>query len=367
MKVGKEQISAAQLMFSIGCFIQGSTLLTGYVTGVAKQETWISVVAGYIVSLPILGIYIKLANKFPRKNIIQITTSTFGGILGRIISGFYIFFFFSLAFLNTRVMGEFMTGYIMPETPLLAFQIMFIFVCAWAVRKGVETMTRYGVLFVIIVSIVILFNSVLLIKDMKFSNFLPIFSLPITKYIQATHTVVILPFCEIFTFFMIFPYIKESAKVKKALYGGLTIGAITFFAIVLRDTSVLGAANVVFTAPTFEVIRLINVGDIFTRMEILYSTVLLILFFFKVSIVFFAAVMGTAQLFNLHSYRILVPIFGVLITIFSFIAFESPSETSYWGQNIAAVYSSFFEVLLPAITLVVAVIQEKLKNREVET
>ncbi len=366
MKFKQEQISSTQLMFSIVCYILGASLLTGFITGVTRQDSWISIVSGFIVSLPILGIYVALSNKFPGKNIIEITINTFGKILGSVISIFYIFFFFSLAFLNTRIMGDFMTGYIMPETPILAFFIMFIFVCAWAVRKGVETMTRYSILFFIITIATILFNFLLMINNIKLRNFLPMLSLPITKYIQATHTVTILPFCEILVFFMIFPYVKETDKIKKSLFGGLIIGATSFLILMLRDTSVLGAINYLFSAPTFEVIRLINIGVVFTRIDSLYSSVLVMLVFFRVSITFFATVSSIAQTFNLRSYRILVPIFGILIIIFSLIVFDSASESDYWGRNVAAVYSTFFEVLLPAITLVVAVIKEKLGSKEVK-
>lgn len=366
MKIKQEQISSTQLMFSIVCYILGSSLLTGYITGVTRQDSWISIVSGYIVSLPILGIYTALAKKFPGKNIIEITINTFGKFLGRIISIFYIFFFFSLAFLNTRNMGDFMTGYIMPETPMLAFFILFVFVCAWTVRKGVETMTRYSVLFFIITIATILFNFFLMINNIKLRNFFPMFSLPISKYIQATHTVAILPFCEILAFFMLFPYVKESDKIKKSLYSGLTIGATSFLILMLRDTSVLGAINYIFSAPTFEVIRLINIGVVFTRIESIYAAILVMLSFFRVSITFFATVSSIAQTFNLHSYKILVLIFGVLIIIFSLIVFDSASESDYWGKNVAAVYSTFFELLLPVITLLVAVIKEKLVSKEVK-
>jgi spore germination protein KB len=134
----------------------------------------------------------------------------------------------------------------------------------------------------------------------------------------------------------------------------------------LRDTSILGADNYIFSAPTFEVIRLIDIGVIFNRIESIYAAILVMLVFFRVSITFFATISSIAQTFNLRSYKILVLIFGVLIIVFSLIVFDSDSESSYWGTNVAAVYSTFFEVLLPAITLVVAIIKEKLGSKEVK-
>lgn len=351
MSLGKEQISGRQLMFSIACFVQGSSLVTSYVTTTAKQETWIVIIAGYIVSLPILGMYAALAHIFPGKSIVEITINVFGNILGRIFSLLYIYFFFSLAFLNTRDMGNFINGFIMPKTPMMAFLIMFIFICAWAVRSGVETMTRYSVLFVITSFIVTSTTSILLFKDMKTSNFFPILSLPISKYLQGTHAVIAIPFCEIISFFMLFPDVKETKKVTKALYGGVTIGLVTLLLSTLRNTAVLGPLIPILSSPTFETIRFIDVGHILTKMEILYAGSLIMLLFFKVTIIYYATVKGIAQVFNLHSFRVLVPIFGVLIIISAFSVFDSAVEHAYWGTHVAAIYSILFEVILPIITL----------------
>lgn len=351
MNLGKEQISARQLMFSIACFVQGSSLVTSYVTTTAKQETWIIIIAGYIASLPILGMYAALAHAFPGKSIIEINISVFGNVFGRLFSLLYVFFFFSLACLNTRDVGEFMNGYIMPNTPIIVFFIMFIFICAWAVRCGTETMTRYSVLFVIVAFIVTITTSILLIKDMKNSNFLPIFSLPISKYIQGTHVVIEIPFCEVITFFMLFPDVKETKKITKSLFGGVTIGAVTLLLSTLRNTAVLGPLIPILSSPTFETIRFIDIEHTLTRMELLYAAALIMLLFFKVTIVYFATVKGLAQIFNLHSYRVLVPTLGVLIIIFAFSIFDSAAEHAYWGTNVAAVYATLFEVILPIITL----------------
>lgn len=351
MSLGKEQISARQLMFSVACFVQGSSLVTSYVTTTTKQETWIIIIAGYIASLPILGMYAALAHAFPGQSIIEINISVFGNVFGRLFSLLYVFFFFSLACLNTRDMGEFMSGYIMPMTPIIVFFIMFIFICAWAVRSGTETMTRYSVLFVIVAFIVTITTSILLIKDMKASNFFPMFSLPISKYIQGAHVVIGIPFCETISFFMLFPDVKETNKVTKSLFGGVTIGLMTLLLSTLRNTAVLGPLIPILSSPTFETIRFIDIEHTLTRLEILYAGALIMLLFFKVTIVFFATAKGLAQIFNLHSYKILVPIFAVLIIIFAYSVFDSSIEHAYWGTNVAAVYSTLFEVILPVITL----------------
>ena len=353
----KEQVSSASLMFTIGCFIQSSTLVVGYITGVAKQDTWLTVIFGFIVALPIIWIFAALGEKFPGKNLIEINDVVFGKIPGKIISVLYIFFFFSLTFLNSGVMTDFVSSSLLPDTPDIAVLIMFIGVCGYAVRKGLETMTRYSLVFIIIVSVVLIINSLLLIKDMRLDNFQPSFTYPLKNYIQATNEVSILSFGNIVVFFMFFSSLKTPSQIKKPLFGGLIIGAATMIFISARDIAVLGPIIRMITIPAYDAVRLINLANTLTRMEILYAGILLMMLFFKISVLYYATVRAIAQIFNMKSYKLLVPVIGVLIIIFAYNAFDSSAENSYNAANIAPIYQTLFEVILPLVTLIVASIR----------
>lgn len=364
MKNQKEQISSSMLLFSIACYIQSTALFIGFISSVTKQDTWIAIIIGLIIVLPIILIFTSLSGKFPGKSLIEINDIVYGKILGKIFSILYIFFFFTLAFLNTTISADFVTGTLIPETPKLAILILFISTCCYAVRKGPETMTRYSTLFSIIIILVVIINSLLLIKNMKFSNFEPSFSLPFMKYIQGAQTAAFLPFAETIVFFMLFPNLKNPTEIKKPLFGGLIIGAITILAVSLRDTAVLGPLVSYLINPAFEAVRLINLADILTRMEILYAIILLMLLFFKVSILIYAIVKGLEQIFNISSYKILVPIVGIIVVYFALIVFDSSMEHSFWGANIASIYSMLFNFILPLITLIVASIRGFRKNKK---
>ena len=354
-------------MFSIGCFIQGSVLLTYAIHSFVKHEAWIAFIIGYMISLPILWMYISLAKRFPGKSLIEINQAVLGKILGRIFSVLYIFFFLTLAFLNTRDVGEFVGGYMLPLTPMPIVLIMFIFICCWAVRKGVQTMTRYGPLFVIILTVVILFTLSLIIKNIKLSNLLPVFSMPLKNYLKGAYTVAMLPVCEIFAFFMLLPHLQDTKAVGKAFWGGAVIGTVTLLIIVITNTMVLGPIISSISIPSFAMTRLINIGDILTRMEILYATNLLMVLFFKTSILIYAAVSGISRLLKFDSHKFLVPTFGVIIIIFALTIFDSSIEHSAWAiSGGAPIYSTFFLFFMPAVTIAVAAVRGFFKKKEAE-
>ena len=89
----KEQLSSKVLMFSVGCFIQSSTLLVGFVAATTSNESWIPVLAGIVLSLPVIWIYLRISKKYPGKSIIEIDDLAFGRIVGKLFSVVYIIFF----------------------------------------------------------------------------------------------------------------------------------------------------------------------------------------------------------------------------------------------------------------------------------
>ncbi|MCX7714330.1 MAG: endospore germination permease [Clostridia bacterium] len=360
----REQISSSLLLFSIGCFIQGSTPLTSFLSSTAKKDAWIVVITGFIVSLPIIWMYTALAAKFPGKSLIKINDIVFGKILGKVFSAFYVFFFFSLCFLNINQLNGFISSSLLPETPNLAICLLFVFMCGWAARSGAEGIMRCSFLFIFITYAISILNTLLLWKNMKLVNLKPSFTLPFIKYVQGTLTASALPFCEIIAFLMFMPSLKDLQNVKKSFFVGLCIGGLTLLIVEIRNISVLGPTIHVLSNPNFEAIKLINIGDIITRMETLYAIVLITLIFFKVSVLFYVTVKAIEEMLNLNSYQMLVPSIGALIICFTMIAFNSSVEHAYWGKGPASFYSLFFEAVLPTITFVAAMIRFR-KGREV--
>lgn len=368
MNNDKKKISTNQLMFSVVCFMAGSTLPTKHIYSIVKHEAWVVVIVGLITSLPIIWMYAFLAKKFPGMSIIEINDTVFGCVFGKLFSVLYIFFFLTITLFNNRDIGTFVAGYILPETPMTAVIVMFFFACAYAVRKGAKTITSYSTLFFIILVAILMFLTLLLIDKIKLENFLPLFSLPVEKYLDGSHVVVFLPICEIFAFFMLFPSMKNPQDASKALWGGLAIGAVIFLFVITRDTAVLGSFVFIETIPSFSVIRLINIGNILTRLEVLYAILLIMLLFFKVSILFYASVYGISKILNLKSYKFLVPTFAVIVVVFSFTVFKSSFEEGDFGvSGVAGNFAMIFELVLPVITLIIAAIRGFLKKKVINS
>jgi spore germination protein KB len=177
-------------------------------------------------------------------------------------------------------------------------------------------------------------------------------------YIRGTHIVAAIPFGEVFLFMMIAPSISDPKAIKSSFRMGLAIGALGMLLVIIRDTAVLGDAQAMMTTPSYETYRLVNIGSTVNRLEALFSALLLILLFFKISVLLYCSVQGTSQLFVLRNYKPLVLVLSALIIVYSMFVFRNSSENAAWGSNTAPFFSGTFEIVLPLITLIVAAIRK---------
>jgi len=359
----KGRISGKQLMFIVFCYIQGGALLSGSIVNITKQDTWVVIVTGFTVALFIAWIMVQLAKSFPDKTLIEINELVFGKIGGNIISLLYVLYFFLLTTLDIDNLTSFITGFVMPNTPDTAIALVFTFVCGYAIYKGINVIGRCSFLVVLLTIVTILFNSFLLIKDMNFNNFLPMFSLPFMDYVHGTHLTAVAPFGGSICFLMIFPFVKEKKHMAKYFYLGGAIGFLLFLFIVVRDWAVLGTVATYMAGVTYQVVGLVDVSDLFTRLEVLYSIILVLGLFYTATIEFYSLTLSIAQVFKAKTYKPYIFIIGIILICLSNIIFSSVSEHSYFTANIDPAFLGFFAALLPAITLVIASVRGAKKKQ----
>lgn len=356
--IDRVKISPAQFMVTVICFVQSSSLLSSFFTSLAKQDSWMVLIAGSLVVLPLYFALFSLFKRFPGKTLVQINDAVFGKYLGKLISVLYIWFFLTLGSLNLRDLGNFAQKSIMPNTPVDAMIIPFILLCAWAVRHGLDVITRYNSLFFVVSLIIMIIATAFVLNIMCIDNLLPMLDQEPLAYVQSTHISATIPCGELVVLTMIVPNVKVSPKkLPKYWLGGFAIAVTYVFMIVFRDTTVLGNTLPLFAMPPFETLRLINVGHALSRVEILFATVLIILLFAKISLIFYAVSLAISQLFNIKNFKSLVFSTGAILCIYSLTMYESVMEHSTAGSSTHPVLWTFFEYFLPFLTLAVAVLR----------
>lgn len=363
MRLEKGVISNSQLTILIVSFLQGMILTIDFTYVITRQGTWLAVLAGFVAAILLALLYTAITQKFPGWNLIQINDCVFGPYLGKVVSLSYIWFFFEVGIHYSYFFNSFWITYIMPETPRAAFLIMFLIVCAMAVSKGIEVIARCSFLFSAVVVIATVIITVLLIPEMKPSNLFPVIEFTAKQFIQAVHIILAIPFCEMVVFLMIFPYTAENSKVRKPVLLGVCLSALQLLIVVLRDILVMGPRILNTAAVSFAVSRIIDIADVLTRLDILVAIVLLITAFVKISVFYYATVLGLAQLLKLRSYLPLVVPIGILATAIAINLYSSDMEQIYAALYIWPFNTAVHEFIMPAVTLLVAVVRKIPKTK----
>ncbi|HHW48785.1 MAG TPA: endospore germination permease [Clostridiaceae bacterium] len=362
MNVEKGKICSSQLPFLIAGFVQGSALLIDFTVGITEHQTWMVILAGLIIATPVILSYVALIKRFPGMNVIQINNMVYGRFLGKAVSIYYIFFFLMTLSFNIRDVGELHVTFLMPDTPFIFFLAVFAATCAYAVTKGIEVLSRISYLFVLVGLVVPISTFILLIDQMDFSNFLPVFELPPVKLLQGVHIMLIIPFGETLVFLTIMGSLNKTGNAVKNTLVGLLIGTASLLVVAVRNTAVLGKTQSIWTATSFQSIRLIDIGTVLTRMDFLIGIAQMVLIFFKCCLFFYALTVALSQLLGLKSYLPLVlPLAGIEVIIAATV-FQSPVDHAGITQNAGIIYSAPLIVIIPPLTLLVAKIRGLRKN-----
>ena len=345
-------------MFLSVSYIMGSKLLITMVDGISNQDTWLVVITGFVISIPFLLIYAHLAKRFPGKSMIQMNDIIFGKVIGKIISILYLLYFFSLLTFNITDLSGFYTAYVMPGTPEMVFIVVLVLVCAFAVKKGIAAVSKIGLLTAVFAIATATMTSALLIGKMDFSNFLPVLDKPVMTYVQSTQIVVELPLLEVVALLMVVPMIGNQQKLMRSWILGVLVATLLILLIVVRDTAVLGPASNILGDNSYEAVRLINIGEFLTRIELLIALNNTTLLFIKICVLYYATLTALSQILNIEQNSSLILPLGAIAIVFSAVKVESAVIHTVWGAQYAPVFSFPCTILFPLLMVIVAAIRK---------
>lgn len=360
MNLERGKISNLQLFFTMLVYVLAFNLYTADAESITKQYSWIAEIIGLLEGAFIIYIYTTLALKFPGKTIIEINDIIYGRYFGKVISVMYMWFFLSTVIAVQQYFGSFSSTSIFQETPLIVFIVMIVGICAYGVRTGIETICRTTFLIAAVVYIEIIVSIILQIKDMDFEYLFPIMGMPIKDVIKGGHILGVY-YGESICFLMILPFVNKINKItKRNMFFSMLLGAIFIIAVLLRNILVLGNLNSIYNYPAYSAIRLINVGQVFTRLEILLYIELITVIFIQISILYYALTLSTAQILKLKSYKpLIIPIGVIIISLYMLDSKISLMEISNFYLSIYYIYAIPFEIIIPLVSLIIVLIKER--------
>lgn len=359
--IEKGKISSVQMAFMVVPTIMATVILVvPAITGkYAGRDMWISPILGSLNGFFTVFIAYQLHKRYPKESIVQYSEYIVGRILGKILGFIYLFFFLHISGIIAREYGNFIVDSFLPKTPMIVVIGSMVLICAFAVRGGVEVLGRTAQLLVPIFMLSP-FLFLLLIPDFKLTNVFPIMEHGIMPLIFGAAA----PqawFSEVFLISMLLPFVTDREKGRQ--WGMISIVVVMLFLVFESIVTVFlfGTSVVSYTYPVFLALRYISVATFFEHLEALAITIWVLGAFIKISVFYYALVLGTAQWLHLSDYRPIVFPMGFLVTLFGIWASSNEQELAQFLDTIAPFYIPSIFTLLPMLLLFITIIKKKWK------
>ena len=305
-----ERISTHQFMTLGAAVLMGATFLpvASLVTGVGGRDGWMSVLPGFAVGIPYGLMVLSLVERYPHKNLLQISETLFGKWIGKIIGVIYILITGYLGGLLLGQVGDIYQTSIMPLTPISVFYLGGLLLVFYLVRSGIEVFARFSeVVFPLIVIALVLVVG-LSIPRIEQGELMPILSEGLKPLFWGG--IKVLPFP--LTYILFLAGIAAFLPTGKQELGQLKTGVWrAVFLVGILDTLVALIQILVF-GPT-ETIRLVygllvlgkmvEVSRTVSGIESLFLGVWLGAGVIKISAFFFTAIWGLETVFGLKGLK----------------------------------------------------------------
>jgi len=356
--ISSRQFTIITFLLSIGTAI---LIIPSSIASSSKQDAWIAASIGVVLSLLVVKLFVTLGDQTPTLNFIEANEKLLGRFFGKItVVGFLSLTLFAGGELLYFI-GAFMKTEVMPETPTMAFALLFIIIIMYATYLGIENFARSAEILFPMFVLIFIFFVVSITPQIKFENIQPIMEASKTSILYS-----IIRFVSVFSFslvmlLMIYPAsVNVQQSSKKGFYIGMLLGGFVLVTLITLSILVLGPANTASrTFPSYALAQRISIGNFLQRIEIIMAFMWIVSIFIRTFMYFYTTVVGIAQIMKLKDHRPLILPMGIIMVGLSQIVHPDIVHSNIYNDEIWPIYAFVCTILLPILLLIVAVIRNR--------
>lgn len=362
--IEKGKISALQLAMMMYPTILATAVLTvpGITAYYARNDMWMSPIWASLIGFLTVYIAYKLHQLYPKQTLIQLLELIIGRIPGKILGLTFVLFYLQITGNIVRTFSDFMIGVFYENTPISVVMGSMMLVCAFTVRGGLEVVGRSAQFFFPIFILSFLFINLLLIPEMKSENLFPILADGWGPSLKGA----ILPqswFTEFLLISFFLPYLMDT---KKGLKWSLISVSAVMLTMVVTNLVILflfsyEASNMLY--PVVTAAKYISIADFFENLESIVMAMWILGSFVKISVFFYATVLGAAQWASLSDYRPIVFPIGFLVVLFGFWSMPNFIELNQSDVQYFVFAGPLMQTILPLLLLLLAMLRKRKERK----
>ncbi|WP_435164932.1 GerAB/ArcD/ProY family transporter [Paenibacillus glycanilyticus] len=342
-------------------------LTIGPALKIAKQDSWISILAGGCIGAGIAFLMARISGLFTDQTLMKFSEFIFGRWLGKIVSLLYIVVWYSVTAVILRDSADFLQLVLFRKTPMYPIVTVILLLMLYInYRGGLPALGRFseitGPLLLVVIITTFLFN----LKNIQPHLIRPIYEDTGLKAILKGSIMYASFLGETYFIFMLMPFLRTPKKASKDLLlviltTTVTVALATIFIIMLFGPNY--PAN--FLYPYFFAVRFISLLEFIENMDIWLMLVWLFAVFLKLSLYMFICSYGTAQWLGIKNWKNIIWWFAVIMFVSALLPENITLVTKDYAEMIwAPMVFPIIMVGLPLLMLIVGYIK---KQRQLKT
>ncbi|MFG1732728.1 endospore germination permease [Paenibacillus sp. 843] len=360
----KQSIRVTELVCYLALFEVGSTTLF-FLGAEAKRDAWLAMALAACIGLLLLSMYLMIHRTDPDLDLYDLCKRYFGKVIGYAANFAFAAYFTYEASRNLRDLGELTVLTLLNRTPLAFIMLVAIIVIASTVMYGprVVFLVSSGLLPIVVLSYIIIYSLLISTGLIKTEMMLPVLEHGFKPVLSAAiPELVSFPFGQTLLFLVFFPLVKKKGKLRKGVMITYIITVICLVMINQVNILVLGPTLAArSTLPLLQVVQLIEIADVFERIDVLFVLVLFLGLGAKMTAFYMGAVVGLTKLTGIP-YKICTVLLGVCLYILSFLSPNYPHHL-WLGIKVVVTYvTPIFQVALPLMLLFTIWIRQKMEK-----
>lgn len=357
----REMISGRQLIALVFTFIIAFATfsLPAIAIRIAQQDAWISVfIAGFVGMLTVFMVT-KVGARYPNLTTIEYAEIILGKWCGKFLGMILILFYVYINAVMVRLVTTMVKSTIMYESKLEIITFILLIACVYAVKNGLEVITRVNILILVVTFLAMFTCLGLLIKEMDIKLLTPILSRGVMPVLKASIPAFAC-FTEIASIGFIMPFINKPNETRISCIIGIIWVIITLVFFYMLVVMVFGSKiSAMFVYPIYEAVRTINVEDFINRVEILFlipwvlATIIKVIYFFYISLIVIQ------KYFKIQNKNTLLLPVGLLTFALSMVIFGNDIDILEFLEYVCGYFGLFIGILIPFILLVLDYFRSK--------
>lgn len=322
----------------------------------AQQDAWL----GPLVALPINGLIVwiagRLARRFPGETFIEYAPRVLGRVPGKIAGLLVFLYFFQISATIGREFSDFLVTTTMSRTPLPLVLGLAAFVTAMGVRYGPEALGRVSELFVPLSVLLIIVIIAMSYSHLDFTLLQPVGEYGFRPLLDAAFI------CQSFLgqlvmLLFLLPSVESTGDGVRAGYVALGVTVLTFSLVTATSIAALGPITPQFNWPFLKVARMASIGPVLTRIDPLMVGFWIGSTCMKLALHLYVAVISLTQLLGLSDFRRIVFPVAALVAVYGVGYVRNMAEQEYMLAYFWPPFTLIFQLGIPALVLIVAVLR----------